>query len=312
MKNKIDVSVIIPAYNAAATIGGLVRKILRETSVAIEIIIVNDGSTDDTGNVIRQIHDDRLILLEQLNQGVYVARNAALAVHRGEWVVFLDADDDIADRFIDMRWQAATAAQADVAIFNGWHSGAGNNRKAVHRKQPYGENLSGHEWIQHCVTQREWPHYLWLQTIRSSYISKHSLCFQQGKSHKDILWTIHLAASNGRFFLSDISDYTYISNAASITHRPDYYDVRAMSYIEVIKEIIRLAKLKQNKKIKVFLYRHALMETRHFLGLYRNRVQDKPGVRASFKSAISWVDILKGIRDISSLFFFIKLVGRLR
>ena len=49
-----------------------------------EIIIVNDGSTDETGNVLRQIHDDRLILIEQANQGVYAARNAALALHQGE------------------------------------------------------------------------------------------------------------------------------------------------------------------------------------------------------------------------------------
>ena len=84
MKNKIDVSVIIPAYNAVETIGNLVNKILGETHVAIELIIVDDGSTDETGNVLRQIHDDRLILIEQANQGVYAARNAALALHQGE------------------------------------------------------------------------------------------------------------------------------------------------------------------------------------------------------------------------------------
>ncbi len=53
-------------------------------TLAIELIIVDDGSTDETGNVLRQIHDDRLILIEQANQGVYAARNAALALHQGE------------------------------------------------------------------------------------------------------------------------------------------------------------------------------------------------------------------------------------
>ncbi|WP_247672776.1 glycosyltransferase family 2 protein, partial [Citrobacter werkmanii] len=86
MKNKIDVSIIIPAYNAAATIGCLVNKILSEPHVAIELIVVDDGSTDGTGNIIRQIHDDRLTLIERANQGVYAARNAALALHQGEWV----------------------------------------------------------------------------------------------------------------------------------------------------------------------------------------------------------------------------------
>ncbi|GKL69360.1 hypothetical protein NUBL21993_39690 [Klebsiella pneumoniae] len=84
MKNRIDVSVIIPAYNAAETIVSLVNKILSETRVAIELIIVDDGSTDETGNVLRQIHDGRLILIEQANQGVYAARNVALDIHRGD------------------------------------------------------------------------------------------------------------------------------------------------------------------------------------------------------------------------------------
>ncbi|EKM7809607.1 glycosyltransferase [Klebsiella aerogenes] len=51
MKNKIDISIIIPAYNVAETIGSLVNKIFNETRVAIVLMIVDDGSTDDTGNV---------------------------------------------------------------------------------------------------------------------------------------------------------------------------------------------------------------------------------------------------------------------
>ncbi|HHU6578609.1 MULTISPECIES: glycosyltransferase [Klebsiella] len=311
MKNRIDVSVIIPAYNAAETIVSLVNKILSETRVAIELIIVDDGSTDETANVLRHIHDDRLILIKQANEGVYGARNAALDIHRGEWIVFLDADDDITDWFIEKRWQAAIESQADVVIFNGWHSGADQHRRAVHRKQPYGVTLSGHEWIRHCVTHREWPHYLWLQMVRSSYIKQHSLCFQHGKSHKDILWTVHLAASNGRFCALDAKDYIYISNLASITHHPDYYDVRALSYIDVVAEIIRLAEMKQNKKIKVFLYRHALVESRHFLGLYRNKTQEQKNIKESFKENISPINLARGIKNFSVIFFSIKLMGKL-
>lgn len=311
MKNKIDVSIIIPAYNAAATVGCLVNKILSETHVAIELIVVDDGSTDGTGNIIRQIHDDRLILIEQANQGVYAARNAALALHQGEWVLFLDADDDIADGFIEKRWQAATASQADVMIFNGWHSGADHHRRAVHRKQPYGATLSGHEWIRHCVTRREWPHYLWLQMVRSSYVRQHSLRFRPGRSHKDILWTVHLAVSNGRFCALDVKDYIYISNKTSITHRPDYYDVRAISYVEVIAGITQLAEQEQNQKIKLFLYRHALVEARHFLGLYRKKIQGKSGVALNFKANISQVCLAKGISSFSDIFFFLKLMWKI-
>ncbi|RKF67987.1 glycosyltransferase [Rahnella variigena] len=308
---RIDVSIIIPVYNAAETIGHLISKILRETRVVIELIIVNDGSTDATGNLIRDVCDNRFILIEQENQGVYAARNAALDIHRGEWVIFLDADDDVKDGFIYERWQDAINTQADVMIFNAWRTGSSSSKTAVHVKQPYGKNLSGHDWIRHCVTHREWPHYLWLQIIRSSYIRQHSLSFQSGKSHKDILWTIHLAAANGRFCLSDSKDYTYKVNADSITHRSDYFDVRAQSYIEVIAEIIRLARLEQNIIIRVFLYRHALVEARHFLGLFRNNVGDKIGVKSCFRESISAGDLFRGINSLSDVFFFIKLSGKL-
>jgi len=308
MNNKIDVSVIIPAYNAAETIGILVSKILRETNVNIELIVVNDGSTDGTSSIIKSIRDDRVILIEQENQGVYAARNAALGIHQGEWVIFLDADDDVADRFVYTRWQMAIKVQADVVIFNAWHCNTGH--KAVHKKQPYGSSLSGHDWIQHCVTHHEWPHYLWLQMVRSSYIKQHSLAFHHGKSHKDILWTVHLAVSNGRFYLSDRKDYTYKVNTDSITHRNDYFDVRALSYIDVIAEIIRLAKQDKNKRIRLFLLRHALVETRHFLGLYRKKVRDESGVKASFRDNISLACLFKGIGSISDVFFFIKLVSK--
>lgn len=311
MKNRIDVSVILPAYNAAETIVSLVTKILSEIRMAIELIIVDDGSTDETANVLRQIHDDRLILIKQANQGVYAARNRALDIHRGEWVIFLDADDDIVDKFIEKRWQAATTSQADVVLFNGWHSSADQHRRAVHRKQPYGVALSGHEWIRHCVTHREWPHYLWLQMVRSSYIRQHSLRFQSGRSHKDILWTVNLAASNGRFCTLDLKNYIYISNKTSITHRTDYYDIRAISYVEVIAEIIQLAEQEQNKKIKVFLYRHALVEARHFLGLYRKKVWDHSNVKTSFNTNISFISLLQGISSLSDIFFFIKLMRNL-
>ncbi|EOZ7545346.1 hypothetical protein O8H76_003000 [Enterobacter hormaechei] len=131
--------------------------------------------------------------------------------------------------------------------------------------------------------------------VRSSYINKHSLYFQPGKSHKDILWTIHLAVSNGQFCALDIKDYSYISNKTSITHRPDYYDIRAISYVEVIAGIIQLAEQEQNPKIKVFLYRHALIEARHFLGLYRNRVGNKSEVKIFFKANIPFASLVRGI-----------------
>ena len=79
MKIDIDISVIIPAFNAVDSIGALVHTLLGETTLNPEIIVVDDGSTDETWTLLSAITDERLILIRQENQGVYAARNAALA-----------------------------------------------------------------------------------------------------------------------------------------------------------------------------------------------------------------------------------------
>ncbi|MGC6031412.1 glycosyltransferase [Enterobacter kobei] len=312
MKPEIDVSVIIPAFNAQATISHLVHKLLSERTLSLEVIVVDDGSTDETWTILSAITDERLMLIHQENQGVYAARNAALAVHGGEWVVFLDADDQIADGFLQERLHAAHEAQADVAVFSGWRADStGLQHSPVHRKQPYGQSLTGQEWIRHCVKQREWPHYLWLQFTRSAYIRKHNLWFQEGKSHKDILWTIHLAAGNGRFYFADHQDYIYISNPASITHRQDYYDIRAASYIDVITDILALSEQQQQRATRRALVRHALVESRHFLGLYRSKVCHQQALRISFRSRIAFRQLLPGISSLSDVVFLLKLVRKM-
>jgi hypothetical protein len=88
MQTEIDVSVIIPVFNAQTSIGHLVHGLLSEQTLSIEVIVVDDGSTDETSTILNAITDERLILVHQENQGVYAARNTALAVHSGEWVVF--------------------------------------------------------------------------------------------------------------------------------------------------------------------------------------------------------------------------------
>ena len=312
MKKNIDISVIIPVFNAQDTIGQLVHKLLSEQTLRMEVIVVDDGSTDETWAVLSAITDERLILIHQENQGVYAARNAALALHGGEWVVFLDADDQVADGFLQKRLQAAREARADVAVFSGWRAdAAGHQRTPVHSQQPYGQTLTGQQWIRHCVSRREWPHYLWLQIIRSAYIREHGLRFQEGKSHKDILWTIHLAAGNGRFYFADRQDYTYISNPASITHRPDYYDIRAASYIDVIADILALSVQPQQRATRRALVRHALVECRHFFGLYRRKVSNRDMLRTSFCTRIAFYQLLPGISSLSDVVFLLKLVRKM-
>jgi len=87
------VAVVIAAYNAAAFIREAVQSVLAQSLEDIEVIVVDDGSTDDTRQLLGMFADPRLRLIHQQNSGVSAARNTGLAAARAPYVVFLDADD---------------------------------------------------------------------------------------------------------------------------------------------------------------------------------------------------------------------------
>ena len=89
-----QVSVVIPCFNNSATIGLAAESALRQSVSNIEVIIVDDGSTDGTPNVLKAIHDPRVRCLSQTNSGGPAApRNRGILESRGEWIALLDADD---------------------------------------------------------------------------------------------------------------------------------------------------------------------------------------------------------------------------
>jgi len=88
-----DISVIVPTFNAGQFIGEALASILAQTRPPEEIIVVDDGSTDHTAEVVAAFLDSRIRYRRQANQGVAVARNQGLAEARGEYIAFLDADD---------------------------------------------------------------------------------------------------------------------------------------------------------------------------------------------------------------------------
>ena len=88
-------SVIIPAYNAEQYIERSVSSVLNQTYINLEVIIIDDGSQDNTYEICQKIQDSRLKVYCQKNLGVSIARNNGIEVSKGEYIVFLDADDEL-------------------------------------------------------------------------------------------------------------------------------------------------------------------------------------------------------------------------
>lgn len=116
----IKVSVIIPVYNAEQYIAECIESLLNQTLIDCEFIFVNDGSVDQSKNIIEsfQEKDKRIILINQKNQGVSVARNQGLRIAQGEYIGFVDADDYIKDDYYYILYGTAVDKNVDIVISN--------------------------------------------------------------------------------------------------------------------------------------------------------------------------------------------------
>ncbi|EFT3180475.1 glycosyltransferase family 2 protein, partial [Escherichia coli] len=86
-------TVVIPLYNKSQSIESTIKSVLNQTHTDFELIVVNDGSTDGSENVIKQFTDERIKLLNITNSGVSVARNTGIRSAKSSYVCLLDADD---------------------------------------------------------------------------------------------------------------------------------------------------------------------------------------------------------------------------
>ena len=115
-------SVVIPAYNATATIEGTLRSVFSQSEGDFELIVVDDGSADGTPDLVRGFTDDRrLRLIEQENQGTAGARNTGIEAARGRYVSFLDNDDFFMPLYLQRIGAALDSdPEAGFAYADGW------------------------------------------------------------------------------------------------------------------------------------------------------------------------------------------------
>ena len=172
----IRVSIIIPVYNAEKWLNRCLDSVCAQCLSDLEIILVNDGSNDNSGNICDQYarKDSRIKVLHQSNHGVSASRQKAIDIAQGEYVAFVDADDCVESSFTEIMVSKAYEEHADLVICDYYAEKPGETR--VIRQQPVSLD---HHAIQ-IQLNNNLLGTLWNKLIRRSIFTAYSISFPCG------------------------------------------------------------------------------------------------------------------------------------
>lgn len=219
----VDVSVIVPAFNAERTITACLRSALAQSLTSTEVIVVDDGSTDKTRQVIETLAADdsrvKAIYREQ-NGGVCNARNAALDAAHGIWAAVLDADDTMHKERLERLLAAASALGADWIADDQYFIREGETTPVARLfvDEPEGARLIS---ASHLVA-RDRPDYLnyglLKPLVRRSFLRAHAIRYRTGaEGYEDFLFTLDCAAHGAKFALLNEPLYNYTLRLKSLS-----------------------------------------------------------------------------------------------
>ena len=204
----VDVSVIIPVYNVEKYLKQCLDSVLHQSFQNFEMIVVNDGSTDGSGEIIEQYvekYSEKIITVSQSNRGISATRNRALRMAKGKYIVFVDSDDYIGQDYIKVLYQEAEKSCSDMVICN------------YTRVSAEGEILKSFEANYVNEDMRIPSYVLWNRIIRKELFCKYELFFREGIICEDVPLILQLETVAKNIKTISISDYYYRCNPKSIT-----------------------------------------------------------------------------------------------
>jgi glycosyltransferase involved in cell wall biosynthesis len=223
MSNKINISVIIPVYNAEKYLPDCMDSLMHQGDLRIEIILVNDGSTDQSGAIADEYakKDSRIRVIHQENGGASAARNTGLLVAKGEYIIFIDSDDWIKEGSLLALYREAGRHQADVVTGNIWLCHQDGSLDSTF-KRISGElaniTLPGKESFIRLVKTRFYLPMPFKYIYQREFLIKTQARFEEGIMHEDELWTPVVLYHAEKVLISDIEFYYYRQVEESVMH----------------------------------------------------------------------------------------------
>lgn len=273
----LKVSVIVPVYNVSEYIERCWDSIRNQTYKNIEVLFVDDCGTDDSvakleGYLAAEDTVDARILHHSRNRGLSAARNTGLEAATGEYVYFLDSDDDITEDCIESLVSPLTEKKYDFVVGDysvvgdGGYSPLSLSTGAVETQ----------EEVLRAYAAGEWYVMAWNKLCRRDFLVGNNLFFKEGLIHEDVLWTFKLACKSNNMYVVKRPLYNYYVRSSSImTSMSIEKDVNI--YLEVFKDIAVYAREEGREYGR---YEYALIEGKKSGILYSLLQKDEAGLYA--------------------------------
>ena len=212
--NSIKVSIIIPVYNAKDFLRDCIESLLNQTLTAIEFIFVDDGSSDNSAEIITnyQKKDNRIILIRQTNKGISQARNAGLAVAKGEYIGFLDNDDFVKTDMFECLYKTAQSDDLEIIISK---TILGRDGKYIIKDSVFDEGiLYGQEFIQSEILPNllrvEDLFAVWNKLYKRSFLNANNVHFPKNRIiEEDNMFNIQAFNKAEKVLFIDYAGYYY-------------------------------------------------------------------------------------------------------
>ena len=237
----MKLSIIIPVYNVEQYLQNCVQSVLTQTYHDLQVILVDDGSTDSSDILCDQLarQDSRMQVVHKKNGGLSDARNAGLMVATGDYVAFLDSDDVyLLNDGLEQLMALAQTEQPDVLLFQAVDVYAHHQtvRKAYDVK--YMATHSGTEVFAQLVRTQLFNMSACFQLIRRELLEQHQIYFEKGLLSEDVDWSLRLWMHVGKVRAINLPLYGYQHREGSISTT---YTIRNLrSYEHIFAKFVRL------------------------------------------------------------------------
>lgn len=210
------ISIIVPVYNAEKYLECCLSSIRQQTYQNIEVILVDDGSTDSSNEICfrYQMMDTRFKLHTQPNGGRSSARNKGLSLASGEYVGFVDSDDWIDDDMFEVLHEAMTSSNVDIVQCSYYYH-KGNEVEDMSLSENE-QCLSRDQALELLFRDREIKNFLWNKLFRKGLFV--GISFALGKNFEDVAVVYQLFAKANKIVCLPIAKYHYLVSDTSISH----------------------------------------------------------------------------------------------